>query len=504
MLLAEQFTAIASKNFARPAIRYLGKETNFSDLKIHISRLSYLYQHDLGHGARVAFLTRNSPAVFATFLALSNNRSITIPLDPEAEPAVLAGWLKETKATHVAVTSDLAGRAREILQQARLALPIVDIEKKQGGEYDKSFSPPPDNKPIDTDPVLLLRTGGTTGKPKFVTFTHRQLVHAASCARGPYHLFPSDRFLTTLNWQNPFAFVHGMLLPILSGMTCIVDHGLEGAGFLEFVIESRATRLVGTPPFFLKLLVTCKNEKKLLTGIRSVVVGSGFLLPEVRKAFGALKIPVQQCYGLTEAVWTLALEDTEKPGTERNFVGRGLVGMKYRVLDSNGDEIPGKEKRTGLLAVMGPLVMHSYYDREKETKLAIRGTWLHTGDIVTLEDEGEDLKITLIGRKEDVILIAGQPIPIPGIDATLKKIAGVHDAASFAARNAKGEQVLLCAVVKVQGSALTEKQVLDHCMGFYPSAQCPKTVVFTDSIPRDPLGNLAYVRLRAQFSALAG
>ncbi|MGZ3698867.1 MAG: AMP-binding protein, partial [Bdellovibrionota bacterium] len=77
MLIAQQLTVNAGKNMAKPAFRYLGKETNYKDLCAAISRLSYLYQHEIGQGNRVAFYARNSPAYIATFFAMTNTRSVT-------------------------------------------------------------------------------------------------------------------------------------------------------------------------------------------------------------------------------------------------------------------------------------------------------------------------------------------------------------------------------------------------------------------------------------------
>lgn len=505
MILSQQLSTVAARNLTRPAMNYLGKETSYADLKTKIARLSYLYQHDLGHGARVAFLTRNSPSVITTFFALTNIRSVIIPVDPERAPDEIVDWLKESKATHVAVTNDLLSRARDIFQSARLSLPLIEIEKKHGGEYDPSYTPPPDNTPVDTDPILLLRTASSTGKPKFVELNHKNLQHAVTCIRAPYHLTPADRVLTPMNWYHPYALIHGLLLPILNGATCVVEHGAENKEFLDFMLDARVTRLVSTPPLLLKLLITCKNEKRALPGLKSVTVGLGTLSPELRKAFGLLNVGVAHCYGLTESAWTLALEDYEDSAeSNRFYVGKGLVGIKYKVLDPSGDEVPGRDQREGALAVMGPTIMKGYFEREKETKLALRGTWLYTGDYVRLDGDGETLRITFLGRKDDVLLEENRAVTADAIDLAVKGLAGVQDGAGFVLKNSKDQQVFACAVVKTQGSPLNEKQVIEHCASRLPSEQAPRIVVFTDVIPRDAGGGVNRSRLRNQFTGVTG
>jgi acyl-CoA synthetase (AMP-forming)/AMP-acid ligase II len=506
MILSQMLSTAAAKDLARPAISYLLKDGSYSEFKTRVSRLSYLYQKEIGNNARIALLTRNAPAVAASFFAFTNIRALSIPVNPDLPPEQITDWIRDSKATHVAVTSDLVGKAREWLSVARLNLPLIEVEKKQGGEYDTSFSPQPDNVPTDNDKILLFRTGGSIEKPKYVYFNHKQIASAATAIRGHYKLSPTDRFLSAMSWAHPFAFVHHLLLPLLNGATVVIDHGADAKEMIEFLVKSRTTRIVGTPPYFLKLLVTCKNEQYKLPGIKSVTAGLGPLDPPVRKAFQLLKIPAMQTYGQAEAGWTIAMEDVSTPELplERGAVGRGLAGMKYKVLDVAGDEIPGKGKREGYFAASGPSVMSGYMDLEKETKNAIRGTWLYTGDYASLEGDGEELKITFLGRKDDLVLREGKILSSEPIDGGLKGLAGVQDGAGFPIKTMRGDWVFACAVVRAEKALLSEKQVMEHLAAKVPSEVAPVVVVFTDYIPRDPGGNILRFKLSRQFSGLAG
>jgi long-chain acyl-CoA synthetase len=509
MILTQQLAMNSSKYLTRSAFRYLGKEMNFKDLLASISRLSYLYQHELGANVRMAYLCRNSPALLKTFFAMTNIRSVSIIMDPEAPPEEIVKWLKESQATHLAVTSDLLSRARDILQSDHLNLPIIEIEKKNGGEYDVSYSPPPDQTPKDNDIILLLKSSGNTGKPKYCNFSHKQLMHASSATKSHYHTGANDRFHTTLPWSLPFAFVHSLLFPLMAGGTLVIDHGLQTVEFLDFLVESRITRLIATPPFCLKLLMVCRNEKRVLPGIKSITVGMGFLSHELKKTFDLLKVNISHVYGQVENLWTIAMQDTQNPGElpegyVRGFSGKGIAGLKYKVMDAQGDEVEGKGKRIGQLALAGPTVMQGYMDNEKETKMTIRGTWLYTGDLVRLDGEGEDLTITFICRKIDLIEMNGAPVQLNQVDIVLKKNPMAQDGAAFTVKNAKNHMIIVCAVVKKAGFAINEKQVIDFCAANLPSALVPKNVAFTDAIPRDIGNNVICNKLRGQFSGIGG
>lgn len=504
--LFDQFLSASAKSAMRPAYAYLGKETSYKDLRESIARLSYLYQNEIGPEAKVALLARNSPAWIKTFFALTNIRATVIPLDPDAPPSEWSELFKATQPTHVAITSDLLIAVREFLSSEHRVTPIIEIEKKQGGEYDTSFTAPAENKPAETDVILLLASGGRTAKPKVIQLNHKHLFGAASILKGTYKPLSTDRLHTKLTWAHPYSFVHGFLFPLMQGMTLVIDHGLEAVEYLDFLIQSRVTRLVGTPPYYLKLLITSKNEKKPPAGIKSASVGLGRLSNELRRVFQVLKIPAPHVYGMTEHVWTISMESIEDINIEPGVHGKPLPGVKYKVMDDHGDEIEGPERRVGLLAISGPAVMQGYLGKEyeKETKNALRGTWLYTGDIATLEGKDDELKFTYLGRKEDLVKVDGQYRSVDVVDSILRKIPGLQDAAAFAVKNSKNQVVVACALVKTQGSPVNEKQILGTCSKALPEDLHPKGIVFTDVIPRDTGGNVNYHRLRGQFSGIVG
>jgi acyl-CoA synthetase (AMP-forming)/AMP-acid ligase II len=301
-----------------------------------------------------------------------------------------------------------------------------------------------------------------------------------------------------------------MLFPLMSGVTCVIDHGLESVDFLNFLTESKITRLVNATPFFLKLLLNCKNEKRSLPGIKTITVGISWLSPSLRKAFQLLKVRVLQCYGQIENLWTIAIQkltdddDSLTKEYPRGYIGHGIPGLKYKVLDNDGEEIQSKGPRTGLLAVTGPTIMQGYFGVEKENKMVIRGTWLYTGDIVELDGEGENLVLTFIGRKDDVLLMQGKPVPFFQIEAALKTNFTIHDAAAFPVKSSNGTTRIVCVVVKKEKSGLNEKKVLDHCTSTLPKYFVPFAAAFIDVIPRDMGNNINYSKLRSQFSGLGG
>jgi long-subunit acyl-CoA synthetase (AMP-forming) len=141
-------------------------------------------------------------------------------------------------------------------------------------------------------------------------------------------------------------------------------------------------------------------------GIKSATVGTSKLSKEAAKQLSEMGINVSNCYGLTENLWTAALSDSQDNSRGNNPPMAALVGNRYKVVDQNGDEVEGSV-REGQLCFQAPSVMIGYQQRNtEEAKLlnvdAIRGTWLYTGDIFRIEDQGKDkdLLLTFLRRKD--------------------------------------------------------------------------------------------------------
>ena len=510
MLLFDQLYINTASKLNHPAFRFLDKEFSYQNFFVLASRLSYLYKREVGHQARVGFFSSNCPAMAVSFIAFTNIRCISTFIDPTLPPDQITDWIKATEIPHLAVSSDLLEKAETLIRDARLSLTLIEIEKKQGGEYSTTFTADADQSPKETDPILMIRTQGTTGAHKYITFSHQEILAACQLIRGHYHFKNDDRTFSTLSWSHPFALIHSFLLPLTSGITSVIDHGLKDQDFLNFLITSRVTRIIGVPSFFFKLLILQSQAQLLIPSLKSVIVGLGFLSADLRKTFDLIQVRVCQVYGQAEAFWSISMEeyqetDQDLPHSLENtygFAGKTLPGVKYKVLDQNGDEVEGKDVVKGTLAISGPITMKKYENLEKETKQAIRGQWLYTGDFVKLQKLDDETYLTYLGRQVDFEESGFRHEILPKIDLALKELVGLNDTASFFVKSNRGKFYIAVAAVKSEGSKLSDKQILEFCHGRLSQNLLPQIVFFTDSIPRDLGGNANYHRLRTRFSSI--
>jgi acyl-CoA synthetase (AMP-forming)/AMP-acid ligase II len=503
MILTQALAQAGLKNPGAPAILDLGKTISFSEMRKKISQLSYLHQAEVGHGKRVAFLAQNTQITALSFFAFSNIGCPSIFLDPAETPEAIAHVLKELEITHLAVSNDQLSRANDLLRVYGLNVAIVEIDKKKGGEYDESYSPPPDHPLKETDPVLIVRHEEYGQPVKYIFFTHTQLYAASAAVRKFYRFAATERVLTTMSWAHPFALTHGLLTPLFAGVTCAVNpQSASNDEFLTYLAEQHVSRFADSPKFFYFLLSIAMTAKSRLPGVKSVTVGAGTMPKALRKTFGLLNIPVLQTHGRTEAVWTLAMEDREKAGSGSL---EPLPGLKYKVLNEAGDEAPGPGFREGPLAVAGECVMSAFFHpdkamAEKASKLTVRGTWFYTGEGARLEGEGEELKIKALGPVGDLIRGSGKYLTTEKIDESARSLTGVSDAAAFVRTNDKGEAAFALAAVP-EGKGLTEAIVIQQLGQRLNGPQLPRSVHFVDAIPRDRFDNVNRAALQRQFSA---
>lgn len=505
MILTQALNNAALKNPGAAAVLDLGKALSFSDLRKKVGQLSYLHQAEIGHGKRIAFLTQNTQATLVSFFAFSNIGCQSIFFDPNEPVEGIVEAMKELEVTHIAVTGDQIHKANEII---RLHLPgaaLIEIEKKKGGEYDPSYSPPPDHPLKETDQILILRHTELGSPTKYIFFTHKQVYTAAACVRKFYHFGANEKVLTTLSWAHPFSLIHGMLTPLFASACCAINpQSPTNEEFLEYLANHHITRFVDVPKYYYFLLSICMANKYKLPGVRSVTVGAGTLPKALRKAFNLLQIPVLQTYGRVEAIWTLAMEDSERSKEGKAPILEGLPGFKYKVLNEGGDEIPAPGLREGPLAIAGETIMSAFFHpekamAEKASKTTIRGTWFYTQEAARLEGEENEVKFTPFGFLTEVVRSGAKFFTPEPIDEAAREINDVGEAAAFVKVDEKGTPSFSIAIVR-QGKTLSESAVLQHVCSKIKGAGVPKSVHFVDEIPKDRFDNVNRAALARQFS----
>jgi long-chain acyl-CoA synthetase len=352
------------------------------------------------------------------------------------------------------------------------------------------------------DIAVLCYTSGTSGRPRGVLLSHRALLaNVAQCAAmRPAPVTATDRVLLSIPLSHAYGLGPGLLQVASAGAAAVLlpRFGVEDA--LTAIETYRVTTLVGVPQMYSALLsVPDERLHTALSTIRLFTSGAAPLpvavLAGVRRVTG---LPVYEGYGLTETAPVLTstlVSGVVKPGS----VGRPLPGVALRIVDSDGDPLPGPDPDdelddesggTGLVAVAGPNLFSGYWPDGQHGPAA--DGWFRTGDIGYTDADGD---LHLVDRANDLIIVNGFNVYPHEVEHVLDQLPGVAEAAAVGVPDERTGETVKAVVVR-QDTDLTAGQVIDHCATLLARFKVPTSVEFAESLPHSATGKLARAFLR--------
>ena len=391
---------------------------------------------------------------------------------PENKPSLFAA-LKKTQRTFALVELDPDAEAGPFLQSARLPLPNID----------------PNN------PALLMYTSGTTGTPKGVLLTHRNLLHAAKSISEWHRLTPADIVLSSLPIYHINGQVISTITPFFSGGSIVAPHHFSVSTWWKMAIQYRCTWINMVPTIIAYLINAAKSgaSKPDIAQLKHIRFGrsaSAPLPPEHHREFEALfGMPVIEAMGMTE---TCSIVFCNPHDERRRFGSPGLpCGVTAKIVDDSGNVVP--DLVSGEICLKGENVLHAYYKGEAETKKAFDAEgWMKTGDLGMRDADGFYF---ITGRLKELIIKGGENIAPREIDEVVLKHPAVLDAASVGIPDANyGQEIMVCIILK-EGQACSESEMRQFCFDNLGKFRTPKLILFMDELPRGPSGKVQRLKL---------
>ena len=338
-----------------------------------------------------------------------------------------------------------------------------------------------------SDIATILWTGGSEGVPKGVLHTHRGLVHKARTMAHAHGLGPFDAVLMPAPLAHISGLLNGVLVPAAAGMRAVLMERWNPETALDLIEQEHITFMVGPPTFFVGLMGCPAFNSTRVASLRLVSSGGAGVTPAfVEDATVRLRATVKRSYGSTEAP-TLTTSTAADPATRaRDTDGRVVDRATLRIADD------------GELLVQGPELFAGYLDAD-QTRAAVTNGWFHTGDLATLNDGW----LTIVGRKKDVIIRAGENISASEIERVLEAHPSVREAVAVAAPDARlGEQVC----VFVVGDPTFDH---DACRAWFETQglarfKTPERIEHVEHLPTLPAGKVDRAALRAIAAGSAG
>lgn len=516
-------TEAAKKYPDKVSVHFMGKEMTFKEIyACALKMANYLRDIGIKKGDRVAIMLPNCPQAVISYYGILFAGGIVVQTNPLYTERELEYQMKDSGAEAIIGLDLLYPRISKIMKNTNLKNIIVTaikdylpfpknliypfIQKKQSGIVvnvkhggnqhlfkkimDIAKSEPLDVEfDFDNDLALIQYTGGTTGYPKGVMLTHKNLIaNATACDAWLYKAKKGEeKILGVL----PFFHVYGMttvlILAVMEGYKMILLPKFDVESMLKAIHKQRPTIFPGAPTIYIGLLNHPDLNKYDLTSIESCLSGSAPLPYEVQQKFEQVTGgKLVEGYGLTES----------SPVTHANFLWedkrpKGSIGVPWPDTDAmiisaeTGEQAqPGE---VGEIAVKGPQVMKGYWNRPEDTEATMKDGWLLTGDMGYMDEEGF---FYIVDRKKDMIIAGGYNIYPREIEDVLYEhpaiqemvVAGVPDPY-------RGETVKAYIVLK-EGANITEKELDDFARKYLAAYKVPKIYDFRKELPKTAVGKI--------------
>ncbi|MFZ4479920.1 MAG: class I adenylate-forming enzyme family protein [Rhodoferax sp.] len=504
MNVAEYLEQHAASTPDQIAIRFEGRSITYGQLNRDANRLaSSLRKAGVAAADRVALYLPNVPEFATAYYAAQKLGAIPVTINAILKTEEVRYLLDDSLASVVITMDELTRHVPDDCSALRLRI-VVDPGTAAPAwtalaDLLSTGADTLESVPCAADAVAaLLYSSGTTGFPKGVALTQHNIhSNIALPPKAQYSDYrPGDRLATFLPLFHVYGQNYIMNAAILAGATLVLFTRFVPDVVLRAIGEERITHFFAVPTIYINLLSMDLSGYDL-SSLRYEMSAAATMPEEISRRwterFGRR---VYEGYGLTECSPFSCYNDSH----EHRFgsVGRAVEGFELKIFDEADHEMPVGEQ--GEIVIRGEGVMQGYWRRPQESQTALRGGWLHTGDVGRMD---KDSYVYITDRVKDMINVSGFKVWPAEVEQYLYRIPEIHECAVYGVPDAtKGEQVAVAVVAKA-GATLTGAQVIDWCREHLAAYKVPARVDLVTELPKSATGKLLKRVLRDQAAAAA-
>ncbi len=484
----------------RPAV--LAGARLLHDYRTLAARVAALAGHLRGRcgvqaGERVAIFSANCPEYLEALHAIHWAGAISVPVNYKLHARELAHVLSDSGARVVCVSGALKGDALAAGADAAALQVLGDAAWQQAAQG----APLPLQECAPEDVASLFYTSGTTGRPKGVMQTHRNLL-AMTMA---YFTDVDDvRHDDAMVYAAPMSHGAGLYnyAHMLRGARHVVPEsgGFDPAELVRLAAGVGRLSLFAAPTMVHRLVEHVRSTGADVGGFKTIVYGGGpMYVEDLRRAIDAMGQKFVQIYGQGESPMTITalarehLADTAHPRWAERIASVGVAHscVQVRVVDGQDRPVPAGE--LGEVVVRGETVMAGYWGNAEATAQTLRGGWLHTGDVGQLDEHGF---LTLRDRSKDVIISGGSNIYPREVEEVLLLHPRVREAAVVGRRDAEWGEVVVAFLV-ADGAPVPDAELDALCREHIARFKRPKAYRWVQALPKNSYGKVLKTELRA-------
>ncbi len=488
------------------AVVFEGREITNLELRRNSARLgNALRGLGVGEGDVVAVSMSNCPEVFEALRGIHAIGAAALPILFVLSAAECRYILEDSGAVALitdAILRDKMLEAAEGLPDLRHIIVLGDDDGKRALSYGGLLEgSSPELEIVDREPddlAILMYTSGTTGKPKGVMLTHANLIASAESAYIANEVTKAQITLMCLPMAHIFGVgaINAGNLSDIPETRAILMRWYDPEECMRLIERYRVNFFPAVPTMYSLILHHPHADKYDLSSLEDCIAGGSPLPRELRDDFMAkFGCGMRQLYGLTE---TAGMGAVLRPSQQwrDGSTGKAYPNMELEVWGEADNPLP--PRAVGEVVVRGPQVMKGYHKLPQETEEALRGGWLHTGDIGFLDEDGY---LYITDRVKDIIIKGGENIMPAQIEEVLYGHPAVAEVAVIGVADPVYGEDIVAYVAPKPGAATSEGELLEFCRRRLPSFKQPREVRMLESLPKSSIGKILKRELRRHYLA---
>jgi acyl-CoA synthetase (AMP-forming)/AMP-acid ligase II len=458
-------------------------------------------------GERSTILAENTHKYMEVYFAAAKLGMSVTPLNFRLADAELIHIANDSESVLFFAGDGYEDRSAGLKKDLGKVRQWISLDKKREGFlfYDELLDSSSKVDPLvdvgEDEMVILMYTGGTTGLPKGVMLSHRNIMTAAYAAIIGCGVTKHDIACYVLPLFH--ISIWPALCVLMMGGKVVITRRPELLEIAKLIQDEKCTWINMVPTLYAWMLNTPAIDEFDLSSLRLMSYAGSPIAPDVLKRlinrYGNVFL---QGYGLTEAapiVTLLPQEDHILEGPERltrrlASAGKEFTLVEAKVVDENDQEV--KPGETGEIVARGKNIMMGYWKNPELTRETLKNGWLHTGDMATIDEDGY---IYLVDRKADMIVTGGENVYPKEVEDILYQHPAVLECAVVSAPDAKWGEKVQAVVTLKGGASASPDQLIAHCKGKLAGYKCPKAILIWDAIPKTTVGKILRREVKKHF-----
>ena len=439
---------------------------------------SLIMNKGIKKGERIAVLAPNQPELFAILFACELRGVIYVPLNWRLSKFEIVSLLNDCSPSVLLYDDIYSSLIHEI--DFKQIISIQSIETMSQINEVSNIE-----QQDQSNPWMMIYTGGTTGKPKGVVLSTYAVNSNAINTIISWGLTEED---TTINYMPLFhtGGLNALSIPILmAGGQVVIGNRFDAEEAMRATNYYKATISLFVPTMYQSMINLPYFSQTPFSSMK-VFLSGGAPCPEtIYNKFHSKGLNFKEGYGLTEAGPNNFFIRPEEAYRKVGSVGKPMLFNSVKIVNSNGNSCGVDE--VGELYLKGPHVFSSYWNKPRESVVAFKDGWLKTGDLVKYDEDGDHY---IVGRKKDIIISGGENVYPQEIEQCLTNFQEINEAAVVAKKDDKWGESIIAFVTAAEGYAFNREKVIAHCKKFLGGYKIPKEIIVLPEIPKTDIGKI--------------